>query len=138
MSKKHGSTHHLAPQSQGGPDTDWNKKDEKTKRHRDWHTLFKNWFPCVAIYVIENRWIVKSRYLNKKRLSKKRKKSWERLFGNILPKNAIKIIEEEWTIKDQWNFKGCFGHKACFKHNDPGNPRKICPIIEMYKKGELI
>lgn len=130
MSKKHGSTHHIIPKSRGGLKVGWNEKDAPTKEHRGWNALFgTDSLPCEAINKIETQLENGSGHLDKKRLSEKKLKSWRRLFDReISPKNAIEIIKQEWTLK--W----CFQFKECFKFE---NPRKICPIIEMYKRGEI-
>jgi len=78
---------------------------------------------------------VDRRKLAKKRGQKYIKiKCWETLFGkNARRKKAIGIIKKDWAVQNQSNFRGCFGYKECFSNNF----RKKCPIIEMYKKGEI-
>lgn len=135
MSKKRGSTHHIIPQSRGGPRESWNELDKKTKMHQAWHTLFGPpivVLPCEAINKIHEELTTKPGHLNKTGLSRKQIKSWNKLFGeNASPKKAIKIIEEEWTFEFEW----CFQFKECFKFH---NPEKVCPVLELYKEGKLI
>lgn len=131
--KKHGSIHHLLPQSKGGPKKYWNERNKPTERHRSFHTLFANMFSCDAINKIKQGWAKKSNKLKKSELSKKQMQAWEILFNNNSTEWAAEIVKRHWTVKDQLTFKGCFGYKECFSDN----PKKKCPIIELYKKGAI-
>lgn len=142
--KKHSDEHHLLPSSRGGPSEWWNLIKKVVKVHRCFHMLFRNLLPCEIVKQIKHWTNTKSGRVDKRKLVKRRGRKhkkiecWETLFGeNARRKKAIRIIKEDWSVKDHATFRGCFGYKECFKHNNPGNPRKICPIIEMYKRGEI-
>lgn len=128
--KKHGSTHHLLAQSQGGPKKYWNERNKPIERHRAFHTLFANMFPCDAINKIKQEWAKKSNKLKKSELSKKQVQAWETLFNSNSTKEAAEIIRRHWTVKDQPTFRGCFGYKECFSDS----PKEACPLIKVYKK----
>lgn len=140
--KKHGSEHHLLPRSRGGPEKPfWNKADKCVEKHQAFHilsqtSLNKNLLPCEFINKIDEQWTTKSGKLKKSRLTKKQKDAWKILF-DVLPKKAIEIIKEDWTVKDQLTFRGCFGYKRCFQNDNPDNPNKICPLVKLYKRGEI-
>lgn len=132
--KKHGSNHHIVPQSRNGPRAPWNESDKKTKKHQNWHIIFddkidgvtRTVLPCEAINKINNELTTIPGYLKRAALSKKQLKAWDELFGkDALPEKAVKIIEEEWTHR--W----CFQFKGCLKFD---NPKKRCPALDLNKK----
>jgi len=138
--KKHSNKHHLLPTSRDGPKEWWNLAKKIIKEHRYFHILFRNLLPCEVVEQIMQWTRTKSGRVDKRKLIKKRGqkyikiKCWEALFGkNARREKAIKIIKEDWAVRDQPNFRGCFGYKEC----SSGNPKKKCPIIEMYKRGEI-
>jgi len=137
--RKHGSIHHLLPRSRGGPEKPfWNKADKPIERHQAFHTLShslpnKNLLPCEFINKINEQWTKKSGRLKRSKLTKKQKQAWEILFDHYSPKEAVEIIRKHWTVKNQPTFRGCFGYKECFSDS----PKKVCPLIELYKKGEI-
>ncbi len=145
MAKEHGTIHHLIPRSKGGPNEQWNKERKPAKEHKAFHILFYNLLPCQAVDEIRTYWATKSGKLKKKKLTKKSKRKhkytkmdhWKILFGNASPKKAIEIIKDKWSVKGDLNFKGCFNYKECFSGCSCGKSKKSCPILKLYKKGEL-
>ena len=131
--KKHGSIHHLLPQSKGGPKKYWNERNKPIERHRGFHTLFANMFPCDAMNTIKQKWAKRSGRLKKSELSKKQMQAWEALFNSNSIEEAAKIIRRHWTVKDQPTFRGCFGYKECFSDS----LKKVCPLVKLYKRGLL-
>lgn len=141
--KKHGNSHHLIPSSRipkhlNSPNRTWNiKKKTSIKKHRAYHFLFNNRLPCEAIEMIRAK-KAKRRYskncLNRKKRQKikARERAWKVLFNGSSEKDAIQIIIKEWTPKHPR--AKCFSFKECEKFS---NPKKICPLLTLYGKGDF-
>jgi len=138
--KRHSNKHHLLPTSRGGPKEWWNLRNKEIKKHRCFHIIFVNLLPCEIVEKIKQWTATKSKRLDRRKLTKKKGqryikiKCWEILFGrNSRREKIIALIKKDWAVKDQKNFKGCFGYKECFMSRS----KRKCPLIEKYKRGGI-